>query len=80
VAGNTLGPDEPVTLSGHTAAVFTVAWSSDGRRLVTASRDHTSRVYLVDVDDLAALARTRLTRGLTAEECQKYLHAPACPD
>jgi WD40 repeat protein len=67
-------------LSGHTAAVFSVAWSSDGHRLVTGSRDHTGRVYLVDVDDLAALARTRVTRGLTAEEYQQYLHAPACPE
>ena len=27
-----------------------------------------------------ALARSRLTRGLTDEECQQYLHVDTCPE
>jgi hypothetical protein len=30
-------------------------------------------------DDLIALAKSRLTRELTTEECQQYLHVDACP-
>jgi hypothetical protein len=34
----------------------------------------------VDLDDLVALARSKITRGLTAEECQKFLHQDHCPN
>jgi hypothetical protein len=37
------------------------------------------RIYVLDTDDLVALARSRVTRPLTAEECQKYLHVDECP-
>lgn len=63
-----------------TTAVYRVAWSPDGHRLATASRDGTSRVYLVELDDLVDLARSKVTRGLTAEECQKFLHQDPCPN
>ncbi len=80
MAGDNLTTDEPLTLSGHAAAVYRVAWSPDGHRLATASRDGTSRVYIVDLDDLVALARSKVTRGLSAEECQKFLHQDSCPN
>jgi WD40 repeat protein len=79
VAVDSLGDEEPLTLTGHTAAVYRVAWSPDGRWLATASRDGTSRVYTVELEDLMALARTRVTRSLTAEECRQYLHQEQCP-
>jgi WD40 repeat protein/basic membrane lipoprotein Med (substrate-binding protein (PBP1-ABC) superfamily) len=50
-----------------------IAFSPDGTRLATGG-DNGVRVYLLRIDDLIALARTRLTRSLTSEECQKYLH------
>jgi hypothetical protein len=34
----------------------------------------------VSTDELVALARSRVTRSLTTEECQKYLHVEECPD
>ena len=70
---------QPLTLYGHTAAIYRVAFSPDGTRLVTTSRDRTARVYALRIEDLVALAKTRITRSLTAEECQKYLHAQQCP-
>ena len=80
VVDDSLAAEEPLTLAGHSAAVYRVAWSPDGRRLATASRDGTSRNYVVELDDLLALAHSRVTRSLTAEECQKYLHQADCPD
>jgi WD40 repeat protein len=70
---------EPLTLLGHTGSVYRAEFSPDGRRLATASRDGTSRVYAIPIADLVALARQRLTRGLTQDECEKYLHVKACP-
>jgi WD40 repeat protein/serine/threonine protein kinase/DNA-binding SARP family transcriptional activator len=56
-----------------------VAFSPDGSRLATTNNDQTLRLYLLRVPDLVALARSRLTRTLTAAECQKYLHVESCP-
>jgi tetratricopeptide (TPR) repeat protein len=71
---------EVLTLSGHTQAVFDVTFSPDGTRLITASIDQTVRVYALNIEDLMALVRRRITRALTFQECQKYLHVEeGCP-
>jgi len=70
---------ELLTLYGHTGSVSGVAFSPDGTRLVTASNDGTARVYLLNIEELIALAKSRVTRSLTIDECQKHLHVEACP-
>ncbi|HMV28894.1 MAG TPA: WD40 repeat domain-containing protein, partial [Anaerolineales bacterium] len=62
----------PGSLSG-------VAFSPDNRKLAVAGHDGTTRIYLLRIEDLIALANTRVTRTLTLEECQQYLHVDACP-
>ena len=57
-----------------------VAFSPDGSQLAVASRDGTARIYLLKIEDLVALAKQRVTRSLTTEECQQYLHLATCPD
>jgi WD40 repeat protein len=66
------------SLASHAGFVFAVSMSADGRLLATASNDGTTRVYTLRAEDLLTLARQRLTRGLTTEECQKYLHRETC--
>ena len=56
-----------------------VAFSPDGAQLAVASRDGTARIYLLRIEDLIALAKQRVTRSLTTEECQQYLHVTTCP-
>ena len=56
-----------------------VAFSPDGSQLAVSSRDGTARIYLLKIEDLLALAKQRVTRSLTTEECQQYLHTAACP-
>ena len=70
---------EVLTLIGHTGGVDGVAFSPDGTRLATASRDGTVRVYLLQLEELIALAKSRVTRSLTTEECHKYLRLAQCP-
>jgi WD40 repeat protein/transcriptional regulator with XRE-family HTH domain len=55
-----------------------VAFSPDGKRLAVSGM---SGIYFFDlpIDELVALAKSHLTRTLTTEECQQYLHVPACP-
>jgi hypothetical protein len=42
-------------------------------------RDQVVPIYELNLEDLIAIAQSRLTRGLTEEECQKYLHMEQCP-
>jgi WD40 repeat protein len=68
-----------LNLSGHSGPVYSVAWSPDGKRLATASEDGTVQVYAMDIHDLMALARQRVTAHPSEEGCKKYLHVDKCP-
>jgi WD40 repeat protein/serine/threonine protein kinase/DNA-binding SARP family transcriptional activator len=68
-----------LTLFGHDALVFGVDFSPDGRLLATASPDGTVALHLLPIDEFVVLARERVTRGFTEEECRQYLHLEACP-
>jgi WD40 repeat protein/serine/threonine protein kinase len=68
-----------LTLKDHSDVIFDVAFSPDGRHLTTASVDGTVRVHLLDLEELKELAKSRLTRGWTPDECQQFLHSPDCP-
>jgi WD40 repeat protein len=70
---------DPLTLYGNSGAVYHIAFSPDGARIASAGRDLVVHIYELKVDDLVVLARSRLTRNFTQEECQKYLHVPVCP-
>jgi WD40 repeat protein/DNA-binding SARP family transcriptional activator len=70
---------ELATFTGNGGNVFGVALSPDGRRLATSGGDGTARIYTLDLAELAVIARSRVSRELTAEECRRYLHLAACP-
>ncbi len=55
-----------------------LAFSPDGR-LLAVQRGSGVHVYALDVDRLLEIARSRVTRALTAEECHEYLHVETCP-
>lgn len=69
---------EQLVLRGHDGPVWSVDFSPDGDRLVSAGFGM-ARVWALDLDDLVAIAQTRLTRALTDVECQQYLHVETCP-
>jgi WD40 repeat protein len=66
------------TLPGHTRVVLHIEFSPDGTRLVSAGADGTVRIFVLPIDELMALARSRLTRSLTDAECLRYLNVPSC--
>jgi WD40 repeat protein len=68
-----------LTLTGSTRLLTAIGFSPDGTRLVTGSRDGTVRIYVLPVDELVSVARSRLTRGWTAAECEQYLAGGRCP-
>jgi WD40 repeat protein len=56
-----------------------VAFSPDGSMLASSSSDGT-RVWALGIDDLLAIARQKVTRSLSVEECRRYLRVAGCPD
>jgi WD40 repeat protein len=70
---------ELLTLRGHSGPVGGVAYSPDGKRLATASADGTAQVYAIDIQLLLRLARSRVTRTFTSEECKRYFQSETCP-
>jgi len=55
-----------------------VSFNNSGDRLFVGA---VSGIYgfVVPIDNLKELAKTRLTRSLTDEECQQYMHVLFCP-
>lgn len=68
-----------LTVSGPKLYLTSVAFSPDGRRLAIGSRDGTVWVYVLPADERTAVARARLTRGWTNQECARYLPGGRCP-
>jgi len=68
-----------LTLRGQSGLALGVAYSPDGKRLATASADRTVQVYAFEIRELLNLARSRVTRTFTAEECQRYFQSGTCP-
>lgn len=88
----TVGEDSPVrlwdaatgqellTVAKGSSAVQDIAFSPEGTHLGVTSFDGVTRVYVLPIEELVALAQSRLTRALTTEECRQYLHVEACPE
>ncbi len=71
---------ELIVLRGARSDLLDVAYRPDGNSLVTASLDGIVRLYPLRVEDLVALARTRVTRKLTCEERVQFLRETlVCP-
>lgn len=71
---------ELAVLRGHEELVNSAQFSPDGRQIFTTSSDGTARVYVAKLDDLIALAKTRVTRELTCQEQARYLREElVCP-
>jgi hypothetical protein len=66
----------PYALPRETARVEI---TEDKGLLAASGGDGTVRIYVLPIEDLMALARSRLTRSLTDQECQQYLHVGRCP-
>jgi hypothetical protein len=47
--------------------------------VAATTADGLARVWALDIDELLAIAKQKLTRSLTEEECHQYLHVGTCP-
>jgi len=58
---------------------YAYKFASSGDRLYIAGQGGAIREYLLNSNELLALAQSRVTRSLSEAECQKYLHVDTCP-
>ena len=56
-----------------------IAFSQDGSRLYFNDINGVILVFTLSLDDLTAIAESRLTRWFTPAECLQYLHTETCP-
>jgi len=69
-----------LTLDGSEEGIALVEFTEDGEQIVTSGGQSGSVRFLVlSVDELINIAESRLTRTLSEEECQEYLHMDSCP-
>ncbi len=69
---------ELLTLPSHAAGAVAVTFSPDGEYVAVAGEDGAIRLYVLDIGALIDLARDRVTRAMTNEECVRYLHIQQC--
>ena len=65
-------------LGSQPEAILSLAFSTGGKFLSALSAGGLVTTYVLPAEDLLALARDRLTRELTREERQRYLHLDRC--
>jgi WD40 repeat protein/DNA-binding SARP family transcriptional activator len=74
--------EEPLVLDPQVAPesgpVDKLAFSPDGTRLAAASGEGFVRIYVLPIDELMPIARARLLRDFTEQECRQYLHLETC--
>jgi WD40 repeat protein len=68
-----------LTLHGHSLKPTSVDFSPDGRLIASASPDGTAALHLLPLDEFVDVARSRVTRPLTDDECAQYLRVTPCP-
>ncbi len=67
------------SLQGGFAQVRGAHFSANGAHLITTGMDGVIREYTLIIEELVELAKARLTRTWTTDECQQYLHMEQCP-
>jgi WD40 repeat protein len=69
-----------VTLYDRWGPVMAVAFSSDGKYLASTDVHGWVHVYAMHISELIAIARKRVSRALTEEECKTYFPNQGCPE
>ena len=74
--------EEVRRFTGHISEVRDIAFSSDGKYILTASNDGTARLWLTDLQETIYAVCTWLARDLTSEERVQFGISdqnPTCP-
>ncbi len=64
---------------GFGRGALRIAISADSRLLAVLNFDKTVNIFTLDKLDLLRLARNRITRSLSREECFRYFNSQECP-
>lgn len=67
------------TFHRHAGDIRAIAFTPDGAQLAVVVDGWTVHYHPLRIPDLLALAKIRVTRAPTPEECQRYRGRPQCP-
>jgi WD40 repeat protein len=67
-----------LTLQAHSGPVLELAYGPDDTRVASISTDGTAKFNVLDLDEMIAIAESKLTRSFTEAECRQYLHQATC--
>jgi WD40 repeat protein/DNA-binding SARP family transcriptional activator len=67
-------------LDGHPYLTKGIVFSPDGAHLASYGVEGVVRVWALGIDELTSIARARVTRTFTDDECRQYLHTERCAD
>jgi WD40 repeat protein len=70
---------ELFTFTNVSGLLNRVDFTPDSKYLAISGPDWVVRLYAVELEQLVALAKSRVTRSLTTEECRLFLHLDQCP-
>ncbi|HEX9617563.1 MAG TPA: hypothetical protein VGA03_09095, partial [Anaerolineales bacterium] len=70
---------ELFTFTDVSGFLNSVDFTPDSKYLAIPGSDWVARLYAVELEELIALAKSRVTRSLTTEECRLYLNQDQCP-
>ena len=67
-----------IAQTGNSNVGFDVAFSPDGSRVAATGADGAIRVFVLPIEELLDIAKARVGRSFTEQECRQYLHLERC--
>ncbi|MBI1306096.1 MAG: hypothetical protein GC181_05730 [Bacteroidetes bacterium] len=66
---------QPIVFSENTQWVMDVVFHPNGKYLASCSKDKTVRTFPIDIDEMAAYLRKKMSRNMTTDEWEQFVGA-----
>jgi WD40 repeat protein len=74
-----VGSGKEIYRLGQSRRINELAFNSSGKTIGIATEGMTMSLVSLDFEDTVALAKSKVMRSFTLDECNRYLHLDKCP-